>query len=76
MAVKDIMEDNFNIYNRQKVNEKVLSQTYKFQKKYGFKMGTGKEATHNNEADAFKHAFMQAYLLIMHSFYPANAVKS
>ena len=25
-------------------------------------MGTGGEATHNNEADAFKHAFMQIYL--------------
>ena len=38
----------------------VFNKTVKYQKKYGFEMGTGKEATHNNEADAFKHTFMQA----------------
>ena len=33
-----------------------------YQKQYGFKIGTGEHATWNNEADAFKHAFMQAVL--------------
>ena len=28
--------------------------------------------THNNEADAFKHAFMQAYLMIVHPKHPAK----
>ncbi len=38
----------------------VFNKTVKYQKMYGFGMGAGKEATHNNEADAFKHTFMQA----------------
>lgn len=51
---------------RDELNRESLKYTYKYQKIYGFKIGTGKEATHNNEADAFKHAFMQAYLMIVH----------
>lgn len=47
--------------NKATFNEDVLKQTYKYQNRHGFKMGTGEEGTHNNEADAFKHAFMQAY---------------
>ncbi|MBR6127987.1 hypothetical protein IKQ21_09915 [bacterium] len=46
------------------VSEKALKQTYKYQKIYGFNMGTGEHGTHNNDADAFKHAFMQAYATI------------
>lgn len=46
------------------ISDVALKQTYKYQKKYGFKMGTGEDGTHNNEADAFKHAFMQAYATI------------
>jgi len=42
-------------------NDVVLDATYKAQQKYGFDM-TKKEYsvsdTHNNEADAFKHAYM------------------
>lgn len=47
---------------REELNRESLKYTYKYQKIHGFKMGTGGEATHNNEADAFKHAFMQIYL--------------
>ncbi len=47
------------ISGRENFNDKVLEATYKAQKKYGFKMGTGEHATWNNEADAFKHAYMQ-----------------
>ena len=47
---------------RNNVNELVLKATYKAQKKYGFEIGTGEHATWNNEADAFKHAYMQWYL--------------
>ena len=47
---------------RKKINQAVLEATYKAQKRYGFKIGTGEHATWNNEADAFKHAYMQWYL--------------
>ena len=40
---------------REELNRETLKYTYKYQKIHGFNMGTGKEATHNNEADAFKH---------------------
>lgn len=42
------------------VKSRTLNAVYKYQKKYGFEMPTGKESTHNNEADAFKHTYMQA----------------
>ena len=47
---------------REKFNKDVLNATYKAQKKYGFEMGTGEHATWNNEADAFKHAYLSWYL--------------
>ncbi len=37
-----------------------FNDTVKYQRKYGFQMGTGQHATWNNEADAFKHAYWQA----------------
>jgi len=52
------------LWTRKDFNKKILDATYYYQKKYGFQIGTGIEATHNNEADAFKHAFMQAYLTL------------
>ena len=61
---KTTISDKIDAFNRKKVNEVVLKQTYKYQKIYDFDMGTSSEATHNNEADAFKHAFMSAYLTI------------
>lgn len=47
---------------RDEINQKTLDATYKAQKKYGFEIGTGQHATWNNEADAFKHAYMQWYM--------------
>lgn len=47
---------------RKNFNKIVLEATQKAQAKYGFEMGTGEHATWNNEADAFKHAYMQWYL--------------
>lgn len=38
----------------------MYEKTKYYQKKYGFKIGNGKYDTWNNEADAFKHAYMQA----------------
>ncbi len=51
---------------RNEINQKTLEATYKAQKKYGFEIGTGEHATWNNEADAFKHAYMQWYMTWNH----------
>lgn len=40
-------------------NSYILQATKDYQKKYGFDIGEGQHATWNNEADAFKHAYMQ-----------------
>ena len=47
---------------RDEFNKIVLDATFKAQQKYGFEIGTGPHSTWNNEADAFKHAYMQWYL--------------
>ncbi len=44
---------------RKAFNSYILKETQKYQKMYGFDIGQGKHATWNNEADAFKHAYMQ-----------------
>ena len=54
---------------RKKFNDIVLDATYKAQKKYGFDMTKhdySNSNTHNNEADAFKHAYM-SWLLAWHA---------
>ena len=62
------------ITSRNKFNQVVLDATRKAQQKYGFDM-TQKEGaysnTHNNEADAFKHAYMSWFLS-----YWGNDIKS
>jgi len=45
-------------------NNEIYSKTKKYQKIYGFEIGTGEHDTWNNEADAFKHTFMQADLAL------------
>ncbi len=56
--------NNTNIFNfiPKKYSSYIFNETKKYQKQYGYDIGTGKHATWNNEADAFKHAFMQAQL--------------
>lgn len=49
---------------RKKFNEEIHADTVKYQGQYGFEIGKGEHATWNNEADAFKHAYMQAVLSI------------
>lgn len=44
---------------KKRVSDYFVNKTYEAQKKYGFDIKNG---THNNEADAFKHTFMQWYL--------------
>ena len=51
---------------RESINKKTLDATYKAQKIYNFEIGKGEHATWNNEADAFKHAYMQWYLTYFH----------
>jgi len=45
-------------------SKKMIKDTEHYQKKYGFdsKEGDKTFSTHNNEADAFKHTYMQAWL--------------
>ena len=47
-------------------SNKMVNHTREYQKKYGFNAQKGdiKFSTHNNEADAFKHTFMQAWLTV------------
>ena len=52
--------------NRDEFNNYIVKQTNKYQKKYNFEIGTGKHASWNNEADAFKHAYLSAWLTIRH----------
>ena len=53
-----------NIKNwRKEFNREVFDKTLEYQKKYNFDIGKGEHATWNNEADAFKHALMQALLV-------------
>ena len=52
----------------------VFEDTVKYAKKYGFKIGTGKNATWNNEADAFKHTYMQAQLTLWSGKHVANGL--
>ena len=48
---------------RKEFNREIIDKTVEYQNKYNFDIGTGKHATWNNEADAFKHAFMQAKMV-------------
>ena len=51
-------------YPAKKYSSNVYRDTTKYQKQYGFEIGKGEHATWNNEADAFKHAYMQAQLAL------------
>ena len=48
-------------------NDYIYAQTKKYQKKYGFEIGTGKHDAWNNESDAFKHTFMSADLALRYT---------
>lgn len=51
-------------YNFKEYNNEIYAKTKKYQKIYGFEIGTGAHDAWNNEADAFKHTFMQADLAL------------
>ena len=48
-------------------NDEIYAKTKKYQKIYGFEIGKDEKDTWNNEADAFKHTFMQARLTIQYN---------
>ena len=52
---------------RKEFNDKMSSITSKYQKIYNFEINKDKpkNPTWNNEADAFKHTFMQAQLALL-----------
>ena len=58
------IEELWNKYSPEKeFGREMFNKTMKYQKKYNFKSDSDpKKATWNNEADAFKHTFMQAVL--------------
>ena len=58
MTMSDTHKKNL----REQFSDEIYAKTKKYQKKYGFEIGVGEHDTWNNEADAFKHAFMQAVL--------------
>ena len=60
------MNRNYNpkeyISNKErKFTKEMINDTLKYQKQYGFKLGENNSA-HNNEADAFRHTYMQSIL--------------
>lgn len=61
MSNKDF-RDTFIHKIEKKYGDSIYNKIGPYQEKYGFEIGKGSHATWNNEADAFKHAFMQADL--------------
>lgn len=44
---------------------KMVSDTLKYQQLYGFDAGENNKTTWNNEADAFKHTYLQAHMSLL-----------
>ncbi len=63
--MKITLKDLLNLKEtNEKFSKEMVYDTNRYQKKYGFDSGTN-SSTHNNEADAFMHTLMQAYLSIL-----------
>ena len=61
--------------NKNEFTKEMLNDTLKYQKKYGFKLGENSSA-HNNEADAFRHTYMQSLLAQRHGTAKAKGVSN
>ena len=64
---------------RKAFNDEMVNKTWQYQKEYGFEVSPIKgHEFWNNQADAFKHAYMQAHLstLFLHLlfFYQGNII--
>jgi len=70
------MTHKFN-YNKDKneFTKEMINDTLKYQKKYGFDIGQNNVAW-NNEADAFRHTYMQSIIANRYGFLPAKIVSS
>ena len=70
------MVQKFN-YNKDKneFTKEILSDTLKYQRKYGFDIGQNNVAW-NNEADAFRHTYMQSILSKRYGILPTKIVSS
>ena len=55
-TAKKILQETFSSWMKKITKE--------YQKKYGFDMGENNDVTWNNEGDAFRHVYMQAFLSI------------
>ena len=64
-------------YNKDKneFTKEMLSDTLKYQRKYGFDIGQNNVAW-NNEADAFRHTYMQSILSKRYGILPTKIVSS
>ena len=58
-------------YTEADFTDVMLRDTAKFQEKYGFEVGSNGSA-HNNESDAFRHVYMQAYLTLRYNDFAAE----
>ena len=56
-----ILEQNSQLIDNFK--KEMFKKTVEYQKKYKFNISTGEHSTWNNEADAFKHAFMRLSII-------------
>lgn len=64
--------DNINRpYTEGEFTDVMLKDTTKFQEKYGFEVGSN-GSVHNNESDAFRHAYMQTYLTLRYNDFAAE----
>lgn len=45
--------------------KQMVADTLHFQQQYGFEAGENNKTTWNNEADAFKHTYMQAHMSLL-----------
>lgn len=57
--------NKFNINPKQIYGDNIVNDTLKYQKQYKFDAGENNNTTWNNEADAFKHAYMQAQFALL-----------
>lgn len=68
----EVLKKRAKMYAEEKAEEwfghKMVHHTKEYQQQYGFDSREGDKefSTHNNEADAFKHTFMQAWFTVHH----------
>lgn len=58
-------------YTEKEFTDVMLRDTAKFQERYGFEVGSN-GSVHNNESDAFRHTYMQAYLTLRYNDFAAE----